>query len=183
MPASALEIITLAQLKDELRIPQDETDQDTMLTRQIESAVTYVATRTALPLVDTNETVRGVPLGSDCPICLGVQRGALEVLEFKYWETTQNYGATPMGDVAVADLGRLELREGSYAWLYPPATDWPDALDGSHFRVKIKRGLDTVPPNLAQAAVLQARILYNGGAMQGEQEAVDRLLAPDMVRV
>ena len=44
--ATSLEIVTLARVKTELRIPATITDHDSIITQQISSAVSYVSERT-----------------------------------------------------------------------------------------------------------------------------------------
>ncbi len=183
MPATALEVLPLETMKAELRIPVDESDHDTMLSGQIARAVAFVAQHTGLPLVDELATYSAPPPAQDCPLCIGNVRNALEVREVKYWSSAEAFRAEADEEIAVADVGRLETRNGNQLFLYPPADGWPEVPVGTCFQVKIRRGVATVPEYLQQAAICQVRIEYNGGAMRGEEMGVDRLMRPGQVQV
>ena len=159
MATNALDIVSLATMKDELRIPVAETSHDVLLTGQIAGAVSFVSRYLRSPLLDRSEVFGcSRPSYSGTPIILPTV-GVRSVGSIRYWTTDGSLREAPDGTIAVDTLGRLVEYSGFV--IYPPADGWPLVLDNSHIEIVVTRGIDT-PPALRSAVVLCVRQLYDG---------------------
>ena len=175
MAANALDIVSLATMKRELRIELTETDHDTLLTGQIASAVSFVSRHLHIPLVDLAVTFRcSRPADSATPIILPT-RGVRAVGFVKYWTADGSLREAPDGTVALGTLGRT-LESGGFV-IYPPADGWPLVLGNSQIEIVVTRGQDT-PPALRSAVVLCVRQLFDGYREIRPKEAFFALMQP-----
>ena len=159
MASNELDIVSLATMKDELRIPAAEVSHDGLLTGQIAAAVSFVSRHLRVPLLDRTEDFRcSRPSYAATPIILPTV-GVRSVNSVKYWTPTGSLREDPGGTIAVATLGRLVNYCGFV--IYPPADGWPLVLDNSHIEIVVTRGMDT-PPALRSAVVLCVRQFYDG---------------------
>ena len=112
MAASTDDILSVAQVRQELRIPDAAT-----------------ATR----VVDLDPVTGNNPMRFDAA-------GLRAVTAVKYWTVlTGNLRADPDGVIDGADLGDATV-SGSQAVLQSPALGWPDVLAGSSMRVEFVNG-------------------------------------------
>ena len=126
MATNALDIVSLATMKSELRIPAAETDHDTLLTSHIANAVSFVSRPLRVPLLDRAEGFRcSRPTDSAIPIVLPTD-GVRSVGSVRYWTADGSLREAPDGSIAVGTLGRLVA--GSGFEIYPPADGWPRYL-------------------------------------------------------
>ena len=164
MPSTALEVLSLADAKAQLRVTVD--DHDALITGHIEAAVDFVAKKTHIPLLDETYTVDVERPVSDRPMVFGW--GVLDimgVISVAYWEPTQELREAPTGSIDVADLGRLDYMRnytGDRWYLWPPAAGWPEVLGNSLIKLELKRSVTDVPPGLRTAVLLAVRQLYEG---------------------
>ena len=170
MAAAATDILSLSQIKSELRISSTVTDQDTLLTGQIEAAASWAALRADRPWVD--ETT-AFPAQTDDPITLYV-RDVRSVTGVDYWLPAQRRSAAPAGEVT--EFGGLEISPGRSVALLWPVDEWPDHLPSSPAVVAITRGVETVPDRVRQAMILMVRHAYNGYGEMKPGHAAFRLL-------
>ena len=179
MADTATEVVTLDEIKAELRIDAAVSDHDALLTGHIEAAVSFVARHVDAPLVDVAETIYAPrPSGASLPVSFRVL-AVKSVESVKYWTPASALRDDPDGAVAKGDLGRL-VSEGRHNLLYPPADGWPEALQGSLLAVQVKRGLaiDATTKALKQAVVLCVRQFYDGYREIRPTEAFYALIAP-----
>ena len=165
MPSTALDVLSLADAKAQLRITVD--DHDALITGHIEAAVAFVVKKTHSPLLDETYTTDVKRPVRDRRMVFG--RGVFditEVVSVAYWEPTQALREAPTGSIDVGDLGRLDRVYYSFdvdAWhLWPPADGWPKVLDDSLIKLELKRSVTEVPPALRTAVLLAVRQLYQG---------------------
>ena len=159
MATNALDIVSLATMKSELRIPAPETSHDTLLTGQIDAAVSFVSKALRAPLLDRAEGFRCSRPGDFYPLVIPTSN-VRRVSSVKYWPADGNLNAYPTGTVDVSTLGRFQERGRDFA-IYPPASGWPTVLDNSLIEILVVRGLNT-PPALRSAVVLCVRQFYDG---------------------
>ena len=175
MAADALDIVSLAAMKDELRIPAAETAHDTLLTSHIANAVSFVSRPLRVPLLDRAEGFRcSRPADSDTPIVLPTD-GVRSVGSVRYWPVDGSLREAPGGTIDVGTLGRLVA--GSGFEVYPPADGWPLVLDNSHIEIVVTRGQDT-PEALRSAVILCVRQFYDGYRNIRPTEAFYALMTP-----
>ena len=175
MATNALDIVSLATMKSELRIELVETSHDTLLTGLIANAVSFVSRPLRVPLLDRAEGFRcSRPSDSATPIVLPTD-GVRSVGSIRYWTATGSLRESPNGTIAVGTLGRLVARFGFD--IYPPADGWPVVLDNSLIEIVVTRGMDT-PAALRSAVVLCVRQLYDGYREIRPTEAFDAMIAP-----
>ena len=175
MATNALDIVSLATMKSELRIPAAETSHDVLLTGQIAAAVSFVSRAVRVPLLDRAEGFRcSRPTYSDIPICLPTD-GVRSVGSVRYWTAGGSLREAPDGAIDVDTLGRLSAH--NCFEIYPPAAGWPLVLDKSLIEIVVTRGM-TTPPALRSAVVLCVRQLYDGYREIRPTEAFYALMAP-----
>ena len=162
MPATALDVISLADAKAQLRVTVD--DHDALITGHIEAAVDFVSLSVGIPLRDeTAHTLTYLPFPLDQPMNFSGSPYVKSVSELIYWEPSQELREEPGGVVDVAGLGRLEARPPGGMWLlWPPVAGWPDILEGTGFNIALIQGVADVPPGLRTAVLLAVRQLYEG---------------------
>lgn len=182
MAATALDILPLDLMRQELRIPDGVVSQDAMLARQIESAVSYIQHSLRAPLVDVTDVYRLTPVtGTTAPLIFAAP--ALKAVEnLAFWTPAGSKIAAPNGRIDGAALGRLAL--GRYDWqthgLSPTTSGWPETLPDTVFMLTVTRGLDISPETAAlrSAVVLLVRQLYDGYRQIRSNEAFLRILKP-----
>ena len=175
MAAHALDIVSLATMKSELRIPSPGIEHDVLLTGQIAAAVSFVSNSLRIPLLDRSEGFRcSRPSYAHTPIILPTD-GVLGVGSIKYWTAAGSLREAPDGTIAVGTLGRLVEYSGFV--IYPPAAGWPEVLDNSLIEIVVTRGM-TTPPALRSAVVLCVRQFYDGYREIRPTEAFYALIDP-----
>ena len=165
MPSTALDVLSLADAKAQLRITVD--DHDALITGHIEAAVDFVVKSTSIPLLDDTYTANVErPVRAEYPVVFGWGVFDIaEVVSVAYWEPTQALREAPTGSIDVADLGRIDhVRnyKGDRWHLWPQAAGWPEVLDDSLIKLELKRSMTEVPPALRTAVLLAVRQLYQG---------------------
>ena len=175
MATNALDIVSLATMKDELRIPATEVDHDVLLTGQIAAAVSFVSRFLRVPLVDLAVTFRcSRPSYAAAPIVLS-SAGVRSISSVKYWTAAGSLREEPNGSIAVGTLGR-QVEYCGYV-IYPPAGGWPLVLDNSLIEIGVTRGQDT-PEALRAAVILCVRQFYDGYRRIRPTEAFFAMVRP-----
>ena len=137
MASGASDIVTLARMKTELRIPATITDHDLIIEGQINSAISWVSESTGHPLIDVTKNVYECPYGDE-PILISTHF-AKSLTRIKYWDADGDLNSAPNMTLSGATL---QNRIFGIASIYPPATGWPDILTGSRFEITIVEGFD-----------------------------------------
>ena len=176
------EILTLSDLKRELRIRS--AFHDPLLERHRASAIGHVSALISRPLVSRS----GVELLADAP-CRGD-----DILVFRARDVVGAGGALPVHYRAQAsargpardatiDAGGVAVSAGAVeAW--PPADGWPamraEVGVGVIVDVGVASEVVAAHPQWGQAAVLVARELYEGNALDAlpSGNALERLVHP-----
>ena len=175
MATNALDVVSLATMKSELRIPAAEISHDVLLTGQIAAAVSFVSRHLRVPLLDRAEVFGcSRPSYAATPIILPTV-GVRSVNSVKYWLPDGSLREAPGGTIAVDTLGRLVDHCGFV--IYPPADGWPVILANSLIEIVVTRGMDT-PPALRSAVVLCVRQFYDGYREIRPTEAFYALMRP-----
>ena len=175
MAANALDIVSLATMKSELRIPAAEVSHDILLTSQIAAAVSFVSRHLRIPLLDRDEQFYcSRPGDPTSPIVLSTA-GVRSVSSVKYWTAAGTLREEPDGLIVVTTLGRMVEYCGFV--IYPPAAGWPLILDDSVIEIVVKRGQDT-PEALRSAVILCVRQFYDGYRRIRSTEAFFALVGP-----
>ena len=175
MATNALDIVSLATMKDELRIPATEVDHDVLLTGQIAAAVSFVSRFLRVPLVDLAVTFRcSRPSYAAAPIVLS-SAGVRSISSVKYWTAAGSLREEPNGSIAVGTLGR-QVEYCGYV-IYPPAGGWPLVLDNSLIEIGVTRGQDA-PEALRAAVILCVRQFYDGYRRIRPTEAFYAMVRP-----
>ena len=175
MATDALDIVSLATMKDELRIPLAETSHDLLLSGQIAASVSFVSRFLRVPLLDRAVTFRcSRPSYAPAPLILSTD-GVRSISSVKYWTLAGSLREAPNGTIAVGTLGRQVEYCGFV--IYPPAAGWPMVLDNSLIEIGVTRGQDT-PEALRAAVILCVRQFYDGSRRIRPTEAFFAMLRP-----
>ena len=181
MAASATDVISVARIKDELRIPAGTDSQDDLIQNQIEAAVSFVSSVLRAPMVDRDERYFLPPVTGDGALIFASPM-LKSITEIKYWTSGGSLRLDPDGTIQAADLGRLHF--GRYDWQthsqFPPAVGWPQTLADSLLEIKVVRGMDITPGTAAlrSAVVLCVRQLYDGYRQIRPTEAFLQIVKP-----
>lgn len=178
MAATALEVLPLDDLTQELRIADDASDHDALLTGIISAAVSFVSRFLRAPLVDRAETHRCNSPGADRPLALRADH-VQSITPVRYWSAGTALREAPDGSIAVADLGR-RVQVGKWFCVWPPADGWPEAETGSLFEVDLTRSITLTAQTLAlkQAVILACRAFYDAEPMIKPTAAMFALIDP-----
>ena len=176
MAATATDVVSLAEIKAELRIGVD--DHDELLTSQIAAAVSFVSREIDAPLLDVTETIY-VPRPLRLRPVTFRARAAKVVEAVEYWTASSSLRMPPDGRIDGAHLGRREFDDVAVV-VYPPVDGWPEVLPGSMLVVEVVRGIDIDASNqaLKQAVILAVRQFYDGYREIRPTEAFFALIAP-----
>ena len=187
-------VLSLEEMKAELRINADVTEHDALITGQIAAAVSFVSKEISTPLIDVTETYYAEPYGpagADQLLCFP-PRDVRSVPSIKYWTADGALRSEPDGEIAEDGHGRVVATAHGTA-VYPPETGWPERLPGSLFAVEAVRGMDVARATfddqgdlvtagkgegLIQAVILVVRQLYDGYREIRPTEAFYALIAP-----
>ena len=162
MATLATDIISVAQMANQLRIPAPTADEAGMIELAIRAGVSRVTAYTGIPLLDTTAKLMvsrvlvygwpSVPLS---------QRNIKAIIAVKYWPVGQDLREEPSKEIDVANLGRLEYTGRAKLRVYPPADGWPDA---DMFRFEVTVGFDITPSTevFKFGCILAAREAYEG---------------------
>lgn len=178
----------LARLKDELRIPQDDTGQDNLITNLIYSATAQVESDSGIVLIDKKQTIYvDFPPGFS-PIIIKDEFSFVDQdhqVEIKYFEEQQDYNSNdfivleladdpgPIGNAVLSALKErdsLFIRTSDDSWPRKhygrPAVTYWQGIPGDHDEIFIYE----------QLAILMVRFLYNGQAMMQPNSAYNTIL-------
>ncbi len=162
-PQNAIEVVSLAQIKAELRLDADDTSQDDLLTQQVGAAVEFISGVIDRPILAESKVLYCPPpvAGSKAPLYI---RGdsLTGISSIKYWTADGELRSEPDGTIEPADLGRFVSGHVSPNAIYPPVTGWPAALQGSCYEVNATRQFTRYAMGLPQAVILCVRQFYNG---------------------
>ena len=161
MAASNDDILTVEQLKMELRIPASTISQDDLLQRQIDAAISFISNEQRAPLIDESETLRLEPATGDNALSFAAV-GVKSVTEIRYWTPSSSLRDAPDGTIAVADLGRV-VADRRCVSVYGPSSGWPEVLSDSRFEVEFVRGIqDELIPAYRGTCITFCRHAYDG---------------------
>ena len=173
-----LEVVSLAEMKSELRLPSTENSLDTLISGLIASAVRSVADITDRPLVarpHVHVLERFPP--ENCPIRLPYQFVS-SADRIVYRTPTDSLRTAGTGMIPAADLGVMERRpDGDGFDLYWPEDGWPEILPRSRPQVMLTMGWDAGGA-AALAVKLMVRDAFDGRTEIRGTPAADRILEP-----
>lgn len=180
MASSVTDIISVDDMKTELRLPLDVKDHDEMIKSQMSAAASFLSRYISVPLIDVTETVHGIPpLDSSKPIAI-MAVALKEIESVRYWSPGGALRLEPDQTIAKADLGRTEKRPDGWNMVWPPADGWPERLKNSMYEFRVTRGVDIDDSTkaLAQALVILVRQYYDGYHEFSPTNTVMALIAP-----
>ena len=165
MPADALEILTVADAKRELRLPAAYTEQDATVERCIRAAVDEVTRRTGFPLVRDYRIVLAQTdpdMGELRPLDLGTIPHLTMVSRVRHWGAAPDRSGEPGVVMAFDSWGSLRRQYATRDdWnLWPGREGWPESTDRM-FEVQVLRDQST-PQGLVQAVLVAVSANYHG---------------------
>ena len=170
MAVSAIDIISVADARKQLRIDETGEDNDEIVLSAIEGAVDFIDNALVVPLIDVTFDVElAYPKDNESPLYF--DRDFIKsVTSVKYWSDGENGSSSPDQVVETADLGRVvkrqneKFRETFISAVYPPSTGWVDwNVDASTpFQATVALGITTVPRTIRQAIIAIMRRMYDG---------------------
>ena len=194
MPTNALDILSLDAAKLALRVDA-AADDDADLTASINAAVDFCQRVAGKPFLDQQRTfylarpVRTldplvVPVGDLLPGTESEPPAHRAVEEIAYWTVANGaLNMPPDGEVAVANLGRIEEVKRGCTSIWPNADGWPEVLADSQFKVTVTQGYadaDSIPgiAGIRKAVALMTTVYFEGAVDEEYREAVLALLTP-----
>ena len=173
-------LLSLERARFELRMPDDDTSQDVLLSGLIASAISSLTEDTSVPLLDRNVEIKGHLSG----------RASIQVYDpylksitsISYQPTSENsvYGYFPKKVIPNRCTITPGERKGAFVIRPRGNQSWPDAAYNM-FRIEGIAGLADDDPALAayrSATVLLFRSLYDGVPILREDSAYERIIRP-----
>ena len=189
---TALEVVSLEEIKDELRLGSDES-QDAMITAQVEAAVSwlekYIGRSIVQATVGTRSMVKFFPLTNDRPISF-IAKDFISLTSSEYWPLTAHITDEPIA-IDADDLG--PIRRSNWMWhnssgpvrlwnqfLKDTSTIWPgEILQDTDIVITYLSGIDLdVAQALKQSVIVLVRQFYDGYAELRPNHAVMSLARP-----
>ena len=169
MVSRALDVLSVDEMKMELRIPSEVIDHDQLIERHISSAVAEITGYLHRPIVDTTKwTAAAKPSMIMNPVAW-IGYPTRSVGSIHYWLPGQTSAENPNGHLSFQDLGRsLRGRTRWQHFRYPPSTGWPTTAPNSPLVIEYIDGLHIDSHNfmIKQAIVLLCRSFYDGSQMK-----------------
>ena len=174
MAASATDVVSVAEAKEELRL--QDNSRDSLVESHIASAVSFISELLEAPLVDRIEDFQAdIPAPND-PIRVRVYKPRM-ITSLKYWGPADSMRvAAPQTLTGYGVLLKASKDTASRYLIYPPEAGWPDTLQGSHFAIRIKRGMDATD-GIKQAVLIGVSNLFDGFPLS-ESDSIIYLIAP-----
>ena len=169
-------ILTLDRLKHELRLPPDDTDQDSLLRGHIESACDRVSGIISGPVLDRTRKVRFPRYTRYGDLMLPDAVGKNPIRFLSRWVKSEGASAeywTPSGNAAldpddeISSGMRVDV-DGDEVCIWPPSPsyEWPQRLTNTPIIFSLTVGVDMVEDPFAdvirQGVILVCQILYFG---------------------
>lgn len=168
MAASALDIVTVAQLKTAVRLVGDDAAHDELLTGLIQGAAVWIEEQCRIGVIDTPQFATAVAPGRNEPI--EVAHRSLTIDNFHYRKTGRGtYTAATQAAVLTPGAGLTVVE--------PPAEGWPAAhLDVWYVR---RTAASSVPGAVRAAIMMLARDMYDlRGEIRPASWAVTQIIMP-----
>ena len=133
MADTAASILSVEDIKQELRIPASETDHDGLLEAHIEAAVSFVSEYIATPLIDHSEILYLPRPGKRDSLWIRC-RDVKEVTSVQYWDKDGDRREDPNQIITTDALGRIQPEGGAMSTFGPRSTDGPSFWGTAYFR-------------------------------------------------
>ena len=174
MATTAVEILSLAEAKEQLRVTTPDTDA--LITMSIESAVSYVAKRANVALLDKSRKIDVLPFSDTVYVRL-ITRACKSITTVKYWLETQSLRELPTGTIGLSKLGRRDVGP-TFVAIWPPPDGWPKRKNYSPIRFTFIEGLTLDGHNqaLKQAVILAMREFFIGHRELPESHPLNNLI-------
>ncbi len=182
MVASALDVVSVERLREELRL--GGTEQDQMLMGHIEDSVSLIEGCLGRPVVDRTRVIYVRPPSGEEPLRFA-SLDVSSVSQIAYFSTSGDLRDRPDGLIAGASLGRLEVDNVYGNRVYPPSGGWPvGVLFDSRFEVSVVQGMKLDAQNLAirRAVIATCRGIYDGDIKEYLPEQITQSLQPWVMR-
>ena len=174
MAAQATDWLSLARMKTELRLGASaDREMDLKILGDIEEAVSFLETRTELPLLDRTIEVPGVAAKVPLRIPRLAYLKSVDALHWREGANTPYANALAPGQAAVLERSTPDRMTG---WRYWPDVAIPDRA--TMFRVTVTVGMDAGAPahrEVRKTLILMAREAFEGHAMAERTTAWERL--------
>ncbi len=171
------DIITLADIKRELRLDDVDVEFDDMITAQITSAIAFCSAFIGRPVLSASASIDVLPPPAPRGILSIYAPDIIAVDSVKFWPVG-SAEELPPNTIALAD--RRYIHNGC-AKLWPPAAGWPSRTSVSGcLRVAYRAGITSVASLaiIRQAVVLLVRPLLAGVTDMRPTAAFKVLLRP-----
>ena len=183
MATTAIEILSLAEAKQQLWIDNDS--QDLQIILAIQSAVHYVSIMTGLPLI-VKQTIYPVcpPIDEKSPIRLQFRflrpqtNQPKGISSIQYWDPTKEKRDGPTIYIDVNTIGYIRNFNSLPVEVYPPDNGWPSVLEGTEFIFTINQEytLNDEGDTVKQAVILMTRQFYENPQNFESSLAVNAIL-------
>lgn len=182
-PSTATDILPIATLKAELRLPASDTGQDTLLEAAIDDAVSRIEGAAGLPMLPATRVERtpAPRSGERDPVVLPAA-WITGVSQVSFHGPSQHRSESPTGTFDHARL-RLEQPEShsrsvTIAWPTSSA-GWPESLASAPWLWTLTCQVATVPPRLKRAVIVAARDYFDGWIRPCTDASIRRLVRAD----
>ena len=177
----ATDIVSLSRIRNELRFPEGDTDQDEFLKDLIKSAASYVSADLNVPLIDVTAYCNRVVTTSKQSLTI-VDQYALSLEAIRYQSTAHMpivYDYFPdIVDNKIYSTQQPATDDNVKGHIIAiPSAEWPKAIYGE-FRLFYRRGVAKNDPKIEAyqtLIILSSRSAYNGESMANPSSAYERI--------
>ena len=177
---SALDIVSLNEMKVELGLPLTITSRDTTITGNIRAGVSSIVELTGLPLLKREDVWEARFPNDAKPLDLPYEH-VTKIVSVAYWTAADSPDGVPTGSIAIADLGALRryaINTHGGALLGAPAAGWPETHAERPFAIVTMEREADVPAALKQCAILAARDFFEGQRNRPANDAIEIVARP-----
>ena len=173
-------LLSLERARFELRMPDDDTSQDVLLSGLIASAISSLSKDTSVPLLDSNVEITVHLTGRSGVQVYDPYLKSITSVSYQAASEDCVYGLFPKTVIKNRCTFTPGERKGAFVVKPRGYQSWPDAAY-NRFRIEGIAGLADDDPDLAayrSATVLLFRSLYDGVPILREDSAYERIIRP-----
>lgn len=185
MPTTALEILSLEQAKQQLRLPSNA-EIDKIVTKNIESAVEFIDNRLLAPLIERDYDINVAwPAEKTEPLWFPNDYFIKSIRDVSYWSPTADRSGDPDIVLTPSKLGRRlrrydkKFKETYVCGVHPLGGRWADwkVDQTTPIEVGVTAGVKKVPEAVVHAITVVAYRMFDGSWDPKNFTEIQRLIS------
>ncbi len=184
MAENATDILSIEAARQQIRVDGDV--ENSIIEQAVKSAVSYIARRTNIPLLDRSMTFDAYPCDKTRDGYIEIPtRDVKSITSIQFWGVTDHFNRDPTGTVDVSTLGRIK-EVGRVTRIWGPDAGWPadaDELERAREWIIVANvgfDIDKHSEDLRDAVILMARHYFEHPDRLESDFAIMALIGPWM---